>query len=176
MPAPQPFDQGLTIKELTAADALVEGCSIREAALRANVTERTIWRYRQKPLFKSYVFSRMSARIDTSASTNVSALPEVMTMLKNIACAPMTNTAVSNSDRIAAARTLLAGAAAYQDRKALENQILELESRLLRLAEAFPAEAQSVSWEHSANPEPGEEEEDMESLAHRVLAETPEEE
>ena len=117
----------------------------------------------------------MTDKLDVSGSQNVSALPDVLEMLKNIACAPLADPNVSNSDRIAAARTLLTGASAYQDRKALENHIQELESRLLRLADAFPTDASAVSWEHEAShsPEPVE---DLQALAEQVLRDTPEEE
>ena len=59
---------------------------------------------------------------------NISTIPDAIKLLDSIINDPEAR----NTDRIAAARTLMSGAQAYQERKILERQINDLERQLLR--------------------------------------------
>ena len=61
------------------------------------------------------------------------------------------------ADRIAAARTLMSGAQAYQERRILERQIQDLERQLLRFTATPEIETTAVS-------EPDDDDDDSDSL------------
>lgn len=152
----------LSEQQRIMVDSLIEGVSIKETAERCGVTPKTIWTWRQIPLVKHFVLEGLAEKHDVSGGQGTSMLPEVMTRMKEIATSPLSNTSISNSDRIAAAKVIIAGAADYQNRKILERQINLLETRLVKLSSAVKIEVEDSLNLRSADPDEQEREEEEE--------------
>ena len=114
-------------RERTAALLLAQGKTIRAVAQKLGVTEKTIWNYRQKPAVQQIIRQTQEEFAEMSGSMAVTVVPEAICVLQEILNDPDTRA----SDRIQAARTLMSGSQAFQERKLLERQINDLERQVL---------------------------------------------
>ena len=113
-------------RERTAALLLAQGKTNRAVAQKLGVTEKTIWNYRQKPEVQKVIRDTQMEFAELSGSMAVTVVPEAIAVLQEILNDPDSRAA----DRIQAARTLMSGSAAFQERKLLERQINDLEHQL----------------------------------------------
>lgn len=149
----------LSERQKLMVDAIVEGTPIKEIAKMCNVTPKTIWLWRQIPVVKHFILQGLSDKHDVSGGQGTAVLPEVMARMKEIACSPLSDVRVSNMERIAAAKVIIAGAADYQNTKILERQLHMMETRLAKLSTSIKMEAESSLGLRSADPERQAEEE-----------------
>lgn len=105
---------------------LAQGKTVREVARRLQVSEKTVWNYRQKPAVQKVIRETQIEFSDMGGGLAMTVIPDAIGVLQEILNDPETRAA----DRIAAARTLMAGSAAFQERKLLERQIGDLERQL----------------------------------------------
>lgn len=105
---------------------LAQGKTVREVARRLQVSEKTVWNYRQKPAVQKVIRETQIEFSDMGGGLAMTVIPDAISVLQEILNDPETRAA----DRIAAARTLMAGSAAFQERKLLERQIGDLERQL----------------------------------------------
>ena len=126
-----PLPRAVMVKERerTAALLLAQGKTNRAVAQKLGVTEKTIWNYRQKPAVQKIIRDTQEEFAELSGSMAVTVVPEAIAVLQEILNDPDSRAA----DRIQAARTLMSGSAAFQERKLLERQINDLENQLTPL-------------------------------------------
>ena len=105
---------------------LAQGKTVREVARRLHVSEKTVWNYRQKPEVQKVIRQTQIEFSDMGGGLAMTIIPDAISVLQEILNDPDTRA----SDRISAARTLMAGSAAFQERKLLERQINDLERQL----------------------------------------------
>lgn len=117
---------GLTENERIVVEMLAAGNTIRATAIKAGLSERTIWVYRQKKHIQDAIYARQSEMFDGTGGQGLSMLPEVVETLRDIVNDPESRA----SDRIQASRVLISSANEYQARRQLERQIRDLETRL----------------------------------------------
>ena len=131
MPKVNPLPRTAMVKERerTAALLLAQGKTNRAVAQKLGVTEKTIWNYRQKPEVQKIIRQTQEEFAELSGSMAVTVVPEAIAVLQEILNDPDSRAA----DRIQAARTLMSGSAAFQERKLLERQINDLENQLTPL-------------------------------------------
>ena len=113
-------------RERVAALLLAQGKTNRAVAQKLGVTEKTIWNYRQKPEVQKVIRDTQMEFAELSGSMAVTVVPEAIAVLQEILNDPEARAA----DKIQAARTLMSGSAAFQERKLLERQINDLEHQL----------------------------------------------
>lgn len=118
------FNDGLRVPERMAVALLAAGKNNRETSLELGITERTLWNWRQKPAVQRAIFVRQQAIIADNESQSIELLPEAIETLKTI----MRDPKVRASDRIAASRALIHGAARYQETQFLQRKISNLEA------------------------------------------------
>jgi transposase-like protein len=147
---------GLRENERMAAELLARGKTCREVARALGVSERALYNWRKRPAVQRAVYALQQELIDTSESKGLALMPEAITTLTEI----MNDPEARASDRIAASRALLNGAAAYQERKLLERTVSDLESQIYGLlqipSETVPedlAEGDDLDLLKSADPE-----------------------
>lgn len=124
--------EGLTVTQSIVFHAIANGQTFREDAIRAGVTERTVYIYRKKPIFQQLLRQRLLESTDISGAESASSLPTIVTQLKDI----LSSARSSPADKIAAAKVLMQSTSEYQARQVLEARILDLEQRLSRFARA----------------------------------------
>jgi transposase-like protein len=133
---------GLREQERMAAELLARGKTCREVSRALGISERALYNWRKKPVVQRAVYALQQELIDTSESQNLALMPEAIATLTEIMNDPESRA----SDRIAASRALLNGAAAYQERKLLERTVADLESQIYGLlqitGEEVPTEAE----------------------------------
>lgn len=112
--------------EKIVVEFLAAGNTIRATAIKAGVSEKTVYNYRQKRHIQEAIYLRQTEMFDGSGGQGLSLLPEVVTTLRDIVNDPASRPA----DRIAASRVLISSANEYQARRQLERQIRDLEGRL----------------------------------------------
>lgn len=117
---------GLRETERMAAELLARGKTCREIARALGISERALYNWRKRPAVQRAVYALQQELIDTSESRGLALMPDAIATLTAI----MNDENARASDRIAASRALLNGAAAYQERKMLERTISDLESQL----------------------------------------------
>ena len=117
---------GLRENERLAADLLARGKTCREVARSLGISERCLYNWRKRPAVQRAIYALQQELIDSSESQGLALMPEAIATLTAI----MGDTNARASDRIAASRALLNGAAAYQERKLLERTIADLETQL----------------------------------------------
>ena len=122
----------LTIKQQLGVEAIIEGCTMVEAARRAGVTEKTIWNWRQTAHFMAAINQKMQERSDGSGAQGLTLVPECIAVLKEI----MQNKLEEASDRIRAASVIMASANSYQEQRQLELYVAQMEERLRILTNA----------------------------------------
>lgn len=130
---------GLRENERMAAELLARGKSCREVARALGISERALYNWRKRPAVQRAIYSIQQELIDTSESIGVGLMPEAIRTLTEV----MNDPEARASDRIAASRALLNGAAAYHERKMLERTISDLESQIYGLLQV-PAESVST--------------------------------
>lgn len=122
---------GLREQERLAADLLARGKTCREVARALGITEKTLYNWRKRPAVQRAIYNMQQELIDSSESKHVALMPDAIKTLTDI----MNDPAARASDRIAASRALLNGAAAYQERKLLERTVSDLESQIYGVLE-----------------------------------------
>jgi transposase-like protein len=144
---------GLTAKQVIAADAIVAGKTMTDAAQAAGVTNKTLWSWRHTPQFMSVVNRKLQERTDVAGTQGVGLVPECLTVLKGIMNNPMSE----NTDRIRAAKAIMDSANAYYERRELEITISRLERRIMILTSATTnaAEAQYHLMEAAQDEDAG---------------------
>lgn len=120
---------GLREQERMAAELLARGKTCREVSRALGISERALYNWRKKPVVQRAVYALQQELIDTSESRNLALMPEAIATLTSI----MNDENARASDRIAASRALLNGAAAYQERKMLERTVSDLEHQIYGL-------------------------------------------
>lgn len=123
-----PID-GLRENERIAVELLASGKTCREIAIALGIAERTLYNWRKRPVVQRAVYALQQELINVSESKNLALMPDAIATLKAI----MHDPEARASDRIAACRTLLSGAAAYQERKLLERTVADLENQIYGL-------------------------------------------
>jgi len=126
---------GLRENERMAAELLAQGKTCREIARALGISERALYNWRKRPAVQRAVYALQQELIDTSESKGLALMPEAITTLTEI----MNDPNARASDRIAASRALLNGAAAYQERKLLERTVSDLEHQIYGLLQ-IPSE------------------------------------
>ena len=116
-------------RERTAALLLAQGKTNRAVAQKLGVTEKTIWNYRKKPEVQKVIRQTQEEFAELSGSMAVTVVPEAIAVLQGI----LNDPDCRDSDRIQAARTLMSGSQAFQERKLLARQISDLENQLTPL-------------------------------------------
>ena len=119
---------GLNERQRIAANYLARGTTIRETARKIGVSEKSVYSWRQRPAVQQAIARIQQELLSETGGINISTIPDAIKLLDSI----INDTEARNTDRIAAARTLMSGAQAYQERKILERQINDLERQLLR--------------------------------------------
>lgn len=144
---------GLREQERLAADLLARGKTCREVARALGIAEKTLYNWRKRPAVQRAIYNLQQDLIDSSESRNLALMPEAIATLTEI----MADTNARASDRIAASRALLNGAAAYQERKILERTVADLEQQIYGILELKAEDASEPISDtdllRSANPE-----------------------
>lgn len=146
---------GLREQERLAADLLARGKTCREVARALGIAEKTLYNWRKRPAVQRAIYNLQQELIDSSESRNLALMPEAIATLTEI----MADTNARASDRIAASRALLNGAAAYQERKLLERTVADLEQQIYGLMQlptesaTDPAPISDMDLLKSADPE-----------------------
>lgn len=120
---PNPID-GLREPERMAVALLAQGKNNRETASQLGISERTLWGWRQKPVVQRAIFLRQQQIISDNESQTIELLPEAIKTLTDI----MRDPTARASDRIAASRALVNGAARYQETQMLQRKLQNLEA------------------------------------------------
>lgn len=120
---------GLTERQRIAANYLARGTTIRDTARKIGVSEKSIYTWRQRSAVQQAISRIQQEMLSETGGMNISTIPDAISVLDNI----INDENARAADRIAAARTLMSGAQAYQERRILERQIQDLERQLLRL-------------------------------------------
>lgn len=118
-----------------AAELLARGKNCREVSRALGISERALYNWRKKPVVQRAIYTLQQELIDTSESRGLALMPEAISTLTEI----MNDPNARASDRIAASRALLNGAAAYQERKMLERTVSDLEHQMYGLLQ-IPSE------------------------------------
>jgi transposase-like protein len=112
-----------------AAELLARGKTCREVSRALGIAEKTLYNWRKRPAVQRAIYALQQELIDISESKGLALMPDAIATLTAI----MHDENARASDRIAASRALLNGAAAYQERKLLERTVSDLESQIYGL-------------------------------------------
>jgi transposase-like protein len=126
---------GLRENERMAAELLARGKTCREVSRALGISERALYNWRKRPAVQRAIYAYQKDLVDTSESQGLALMPDAIATLTAI----MNDANARASDRIAASRALLNGAAAYQERKLLERTVADLEHQIYGLLQ-IPAE------------------------------------
>lgn len=138
-----------------AVELLARGKTCREVARALGIAEKTLYNWRQRPAVQRAIYSLQQDIIDLSEAKGLALMPDAIATLTEI----MNDETARASDRIAASRALLNGAAAYQERKILERTVSDLENQIygllqLPITEVPPEDGDpSLDLLPSAHPE-----------------------
>lgn len=99
-------DEKLTRKQEVALIALLEKGTVKDAAKKSGVSETTLWRWLQLPVFQQHYRAARASLIETAVARLESASDVAITTL----CAVCEDTSAPATARIAAARAILSGA------------------------------------------------------------------
>ena len=111
----------------SAAILLAQGKTCGFVARKLNVSEKTIWNYRQNKRVQKIIRECQEEFTDMSGSMAVTVVPEAIAVLQGI----LHDEECRASDRIQAARTLMAGSQAYQEKTLLQREIADLKKELM---------------------------------------------
>lgn len=123
--AVSPVD-GLTDRQRLAVRLLAQGRTIREVARSLNVSEKTIWNYRQQPAVQKAIVQQQTQLIEEGGGQSVTSIPQAMTCLQQI----LNDPEARDSDRIAASKAILGAANSFGERQLLERKLRDLEEAL----------------------------------------------
>lgn len=132
---------GLNERQRIAANFLARGTSIRETARKIGVSEKAVYNWRQRPAVQQAISRIQQDLLSETGGMNISTIPDAIKVLDSI----INDEDARAADRISAARTLMSGAQAYQERRILERQIADLERQLLRLTAPADVETTAVA-------------------------------
>ena len=119
------WHDGLNERERIIVQMLAAGNTIRAAAIKAGVSEKTVYNYRQRRHVQDAIYASQIETFEGQGS-GAELLPEVVKVLRSIVNDPEARP----SARIQASRTLITSANDYAARRGLERQIRDLETRL----------------------------------------------
>ena len=122
-----PRDQLMKDRMRSAAILLAQGKTCGFVARKLNVSEKTIWNYRQNKRVQKIIRECQEEFTDMSGSMAVTVVPEAIAVLQGI----LHDEECRASDRIQAARTLMAGSQAYQEKTLLQREIADLKKELM---------------------------------------------
>lgn len=108
---------------------LAAGNTLRATAIKAGVSEKTVYNYRQRRHVQDAIYANQIETFE-GPSSGTELLPEVVSVLRGI----VNDTEARAADRIQASRTLIQSANEYAARRGLERQIRDLETRLFGAA------------------------------------------
>jgi len=131
---------GLNERQRIVANYLARGTTIRETARKIGVSEKAVYTWRQRPAVQQAIARIQQDLLSETGGMNISTVPDAIKVLDSI----INDEDARAADRIAAARTLMSGAQAYQERRILERQIADLERQILRLTAPPEVEATPV--------------------------------
>lgn len=135
MPGKLPSEiDGLRERERLAVDLLARGKTCREVARTLNISERTLYSWRKRPAVQRAIYALQQELLDAGGGQGITVVPMAVATLTEI----MNDPEAKAADRIAASRTLLTGAQAFQERKLLERTISDLEHQLYGLMNETP--------------------------------------
>ena len=123
---PIPRVEVLAERKRQAGVLLAQGKTVREVAKRLCVSEKTIWNYRQKPEVQAVIRETQIEYADMGGGLAMTIIPDAIATLQHI----MTDPDARDSDKINAARTLMSGSVAFQERKLLEREIRDIRKQL----------------------------------------------
>lgn len=132
---------GLNERQRIAANFLARGTTIRETARKIGVSEKSVYTWRQRPAVQQAISRIQQELLSETGGMNISTIPAAISVLDSI----INDEDARAADRIAAARTLMSGAQAYQERRILERQIADLERQLLRLTSPADVDTTAVA-------------------------------
>ena len=132
---------GLNERQRIAANFLARGTTIRETARKIGVSEKSVYTWRQRPAVQQAISRIQQELLSETGGMNISTIPAAISVLDSI----INDEDARAADRIAAARTLMSGAQAYQERRILERQIADLERQLLRLTAPADVDTTAVA-------------------------------
>jgi transposase-like protein len=138
---------GLNERQRIAANFLARGTSIRETARKIGVSEKAVYNWRQRPAVQQAISRIQQDLLSETGGMNISTIPDAIKVLDSI----INDEDARAADRISAARTLMSGAQAYQERRILERQIADLERQLLRLT--APADVETTAQPADIDPD-----------------------
>ena len=101
---------------------LAQGKTVKSVARRLGVTEKTVWNYRQDPAVQKVIRETQVEFEDMGGGMAMMVIPDAIAVLQQIIADPDAR----DSDKIQAARTLMAGSANYQERQLLQRDIRDL--------------------------------------------------
>lgn len=133
---------GLTERQRIAVRLLAQGKTIREVSRNLNVSEKTIWNYRRKPVVQQAIYQLQSQMLAEGGGQSVVSIPTAMQCLQKI----VNDTNARDSDRIAASKAILSSATSFGERQILERKLRDLEEALRNFSH--------VETAASADPEP----------------------
>ena len=124
-----------------AVALLAQGKTNRATATELGISERALYNWRQKPVVQRAIFLRQQQIISDNESQTIELLPEAINTLKAIMQDPLAR----RSDRIAASRALINGAARYQETQMLNRKLANLEAMVDPLtAELLPEDEDNL--------------------------------
>lgn len=117
----------LTTKQRRAAEALASGLRIEEAALAAQVSERTIYRYLQERAFTA----ELQRLLSVASDEHMRALTGELASNRAVMTAARDDEEASWTVRLKAADMLSSELAKWREIVDFEQRLLELEQRIL---------------------------------------------
>ena len=90
------------------------------------MSERTLYAWRKRPQMQKEIIRLQAEMMDETGAQNLSMQQMALSTLNQILCDPDSR----DSDKIAAARTLMTGSQAFTERKILERKLSDLEYKL----------------------------------------------
>lgn len=118
---------GLNERQRLAAWHLSRGKTCRAVARELGISERCLYKWRQSPAVQQVIAKLQTEFMEETGAMNSSMVPDAIQVLNEI----ISKDDARDSDKIAAARTLMSGSQAYQERVILQRQIADLERQLL---------------------------------------------
>lgn len=114
---------GLSPRQRLAAVLLAQGHSNEEVAQRVGVTKQTITVYRKDPRVNDAIYRAQNEMLTQIGGKTLNSVLDAIQILRNIVADPQAR----DSDRIAACRTLISGTTSFNEHRALERQLNEIE-------------------------------------------------
>lgn len=118
--------ENLTTRERIIVECLAKGLTVRKTAIEVGLSEKTIWLARQRQHVIDAIFRRQTELFETSGGHGLNLMPNAIKVLDRIVNDPEAR----DSDKIAAAKTLMHSSSAYSERLSVERQLRDLEERL----------------------------------------------